>query len=136
MELAEAAVAGLGDRYRPTDEVVLRAKAALALTYFGERRFDESVALYTEVIAARTAALGDDHPQTLAAKGNFAYILEHAGRPEEAARAARGSGRHGDPHLRPRASRGDQAQEQPWPSATTGRAGTNRPSGSTANSWT
>ena len=125
-----------GDRVGPTDEAVLRAKVGLALALLRTRSaLDEAIALITEVVTARTAALGEDHPQTLASKGTLAYILEHGGRPEEAIRLPRGGGRRRDPHLRARASRGDQAQEQPGGLLRTAWARPRTPSRSTANSW-
>jgi hypothetical protein len=47
--------------------------------------FDAAQPLYLEALAARTEALGDAHPDTVAAKHNLAELLIAAGEPEAAA---------------------------------------------------
>ena len=55
----------------------------LAVAYFDAGRFSESAALNEQVLRAREAALGPDHPDTLMSRNNLALVYLNAGRPAE-----------------------------------------------------
>jgi tetratricopeptide (TPR) repeat protein len=56
----------------------------LGTTYAGLGLYDRAVSLFTKAAAVSELALGSDHPDTLASRGNLAVAYERAGRTSEA----------------------------------------------------
>ena len=74
---AETLLRGALERHQADDSaVVQRIQSTLAVAVAHQQRYPEAETLLRGVVAARTRQLGRDHPTTLVAMGNLAWVVE------------------------------------------------------------
>jgi len=80
----ESAVRDLGNHLRPDHALRLHALAALRDLFVAERDFDRARAAQSELLRCKILSLGNDHPETVAARAALAAILlqDTAGDPD------------------------------------------------------
>ncbi|MFI1939178.1 FxSxx-COOH system tetratricopeptide repeat protein [Streptomyces purpureus] len=72
------------EQHSPNSGELVRAKTGLGGSLMALASYDEAKLLFQEVWETYNRLLGDQHPRTLGARHNYAYVLAQLGRYEEA----------------------------------------------------